>query len=44
MTADKDVKRIVRARAERTGESYTEALRQLRTQDAAAAPPARSHL
>jgi catechol 2,3-dioxygenase-like lactoylglutathione lyase family enzyme len=35
MTADKDFKRVVRARAKRTGESYAEALRQLRAQDAA---------
>jgi catechol 2,3-dioxygenase-like lactoylglutathione lyase family enzyme len=30
MTANKDFKRLVRARATRTGESYAEALRQLR--------------
>jgi catechol 2,3-dioxygenase-like lactoylglutathione lyase family enzyme len=30
VTADKDFKRIVRARAQRTGESYTEARRHLR--------------
>lgn len=35
MTADKDFKRIVRARAKRTGESYSEALRQLRAEHAA---------
>lgn len=35
MTADKDFKRIVRARAKRTGESYAQALRHLRAQDAA---------
>ena len=40
MTADKDFKRIVRARATRTGESYAEALRQLRAQYAAATPAA----
>jgi catechol 2,3-dioxygenase-like lactoylglutathione lyase family enzyme len=38
MTADKDFKRVVRARARRTGESYTEALRQLRAQRAAGNP------
>jgi catechol 2,3-dioxygenase-like lactoylglutathione lyase family enzyme len=41
VTADKDFKRVVRARAKRTGESYAEALRQLRAQDAAANPTAR---
>ena len=40
MTADKDFKRIVRERAQRTGESYAEALRQLRGQVAAGAPAA----
>lgn len=35
MTTDKDFKRIVRARAKRTGESYAEALRQLRTDPSA---------
>jgi hypothetical protein len=40
MTTDKDFKRIVRARAKRTGESYAEALRQLRTDPAAGATPA----
>lgn len=35
MTADKDFKRVVRARAARTGESYAEALRVLRSQRAA---------
>ena len=34
MTADKDFKRLVRARAARTGESYAEALRHFRAQDA----------
>jgi catechol 2,3-dioxygenase-like lactoylglutathione lyase family enzyme len=40
MTADKDFKRVVRQRAKRTGESYTEALRQLRSRDAAGEPAA----
>jgi catechol 2,3-dioxygenase-like lactoylglutathione lyase family enzyme len=35
MTTNKDFKRIVRARAKRTGESYAEALRHLRTDTAA---------
>jgi catechol 2,3-dioxygenase-like lactoylglutathione lyase family enzyme len=35
MTADKDFKRIVRARAQRTGESYSTALRRLRSTEAA---------
>jgi catechol 2,3-dioxygenase-like lactoylglutathione lyase family enzyme len=35
MTANKDFKRIVRARSQRTGESYAQALRQLRDHDAA---------
>jgi catechol 2,3-dioxygenase-like lactoylglutathione lyase family enzyme len=41
MTADKDFKRVVRARAKRTGESYAEALRQLRAHDAPGSPGAR---
>lgn len=40
MTAEKDFKRVVRERAKRTGESYAEALRQLRAQGAAAEPAA----
>jgi catechol 2,3-dioxygenase-like lactoylglutathione lyase family enzyme len=40
MTADKDFKRVVRARAARTGESYAEARRQLLTDDAAGRPAA----
>lgn len=35
MTADKGFKRIVRARAQRTGESYAEALRHLRAEGTA---------
>jgi len=41
MTSDKDFKRLVRARVQRTGESYTTARAHLRKQKpAAAAPPA----
>ena len=42
MTEDKDFKRVVRARAERTGESYSSALRNVRNvlPGAAAADPA----
>jgi catechol 2,3-dioxygenase-like lactoylglutathione lyase family enzyme len=40
MTADKDFKRLVRARAARTGESYAHALRHLRAHDAAGDPVA----
>jgi hypothetical protein len=41
VTADKDFKRIVRARARRTGESYTEARRNLRVRERAKEPPVR---
>lgn len=41
MTGDKDFKRVIRARATRTGESYVQAMRHLRAQDAAGAPAAR---
>ena len=39
MTANRKLKRLVRARAAKTGESYTAALRNLRTSKEAAMPP-----
>ncbi|WP_255528149.1 hypothetical protein [Streptacidiphilus sp. P02-A3a] len=42
MTAHRNVKRQVRARAARTGESYTSALRHLRPTPAGDVPPRRT--
>lgn len=42
MTVDKDLKRLVRARMAKTGESYTSALRHIRARDSADKPTHRS--